>query len=1229
MLKKLVHKYFAWLLLVLAAVIIFSVVRYPVANHRDRDKSIAQFCENISGVASEMDSLLSFALNPAFLKDPFSLLSVESFVSQTQRLHTTLLITRNDSLIFWSNSSAPIGFLPDSSISDTIVFSGNGFYLFKSRQMGSYTATAMSLLESRFFYQNNYLPDEVEPDICKDCPFILALDTARPDTSVVISGFKNPVGLLWTPTQESFTPEKELKIIFFLFLALIFGAVAFYRITTSIPVFRNNSWLRLLSMLVFPAILFWIGRMVLSMPAYLPLSINNPAFFAFSSRFTHLTPLLLTSLVLIVYVTFFSRELLLFAGRKRQQLFFKVLFLFLAFLATSTLACFIINGISGFLFNTSVNFDFNDILTFDLRSIFIFFTLFLLFCSVILLHYLMISLVSRLRLSFKIWLLVSLVFVVVSTPAAWAIGIKPGLFVPVALYLLLMQFVFSPHLYSNKAVYLLLNLVFAAGLTTFALNEAVSQKQNDQMKLLSLNLATEQDPLTEDILGDIIPDISTDTFLLNNPYKKDRDFNITQYLKRNYFNGYLNQYLLQVTWCRPDEEIIVQPANTAVSCIDFFSDIAFRMGIPTLADEVVFVNDGSGRGYYLCTIELCNSNDTSALFAELIPASYEKGLGYPDLLVDVNSGIKTIPTGISYARYLDGQLISRYGKYNYPTRMSMLFEAMPDETVYHEGGQVHFRSEVSDNLVLVITQNDRNFSSFLAPFSYILLLFGLLSLLFVLSAGKVFGFRIRWATTFSSRLQWMIVLIILVIFFVAGIIAVYNLSSLNANKNEEIVSEKAHSLIVELEHKLGDYDVLNSNNESYLTELVLRFSRIFFIDLNIYSLDGKLLSTTRPQIFEKQLVSDRMDAQAYYGLSLQNNSFLLHTEIIGQMSFLSAYIPVRNSENRVIAYLNLPFFARGNELNREISSFISTFINIYMLIILFTVLITVLLSNYITHPLRMIKDKLRTIKLGTTNEKILWRRRDEIGDLVFEYNRMIEELAFKAELLARNEREMAWREMAKQVAHEIKNPLTPMKLSTQYLEKAWNDKAGDFDERLKRFAQTMAEQIDSLSDIATAFSNFGKMPESTVVRICLNDILSSVVTLYRSEEYDISLHMPDSALYVMADESQMLRVFNNLIKNAQQAFVAGRRGNVDVSLGEDSYSSEKNKAVVVVTDNGCGISPDLQKKIFQPNFTTKSSGTGLGLAMVKNIVDGFGGNITFESSEETGTTFKVELPLAE
>ncbi len=1159
-----------------------------------------------------------------YLKDPFSLLSVSSFREKTQSLHTTIFISRNDSLVFWSDNHTPFPSESDSIQSGKIVFDGNGFYLVRAEQSGSYRLTALVQLQSSYFYHNSYLISRISPNLCSDCCFGIASDPAAADTLLTVQGVSQPVPITFTKEEMPLSPAQDITIVLLLFVSLVLLAMAFYGIAERISPLKKQLWLRLIYLAVVPVILYLLGKEFLSLPVFIHLSVNNPAFFAYSSRFPQLAPLLLAAFLFITWISYFSRELLLLAGRKRKNVFSRVAFLFVTFVCTALLAYYVISGINSFLFNTSINFTFNNILSLDIRSVLLLFTLFLLFCCIILLHYLMISLVSRLRLSFRTWLLISLVFLAAGIIAAIMAGFNVWLFLCISAYLLIMQFVFSRHMYSNRAVYLLLNLVLAAGITTVSLNYAIQQKQYDQLKLLSLNLATEQDPLTEEFLGDLLPKISADSILLNDPYKKIKDFNVTQYLKLRYFNGYLGQYFLQTTWCRPGEEILIQPSDTSVSCIDFFDDVAFRTGIPSLADNVVFINDGTGRGYYLCTIKLEAPGDTSYIFAELIPASYEKGLGYPDLLVDVNSGIKTIPSNIAYARYLDDGLVSRYGKYNYPTRINALFNAMPDETVIHDSGYIHFKLTISDRLVLIITESDRDIPSSLAPFSYILLFFGLLVVVFLLIAGRVFGFRLRFAVSFSSRLQWMIIVIILIIFFVAGMISVLNMQSLNKSKNEEIVSEKAHSLVVELEHKLSKFGQLSSGDEQYVTELLLKFSQVFFTDLNVYSLDGKLLATTRPQIFDKQLISDRMSAGAFAKLSQRNHSFLLITEHIGEMAFMSVYIPIRNDRNENIAYLNLPYFARENELSREISSFISTFINIYMLIILLTVLVTIVVSNYVTQPLRLIKDKLSNIKLGTTNEKIKWKRRDEIGDLVFEYNRMIEELAFKADLLARSEREMAWREMAKQVAHEIKNPLTPMKLSTQYLEKAWNDKAEDFDERLKRYSQTMVEQIDSLSDIATAFSHFGKMPESTVVKICLNDVLSSVITLYRSEDYDITLQLPDTALYVFADESQMLRVFNNLLKNAQQAFVPARRGMIHVTLKID-----ENKALVVVQDNGIGMSEEQKKKIFQPNFTTKSSGTGLGLAMVKNIVTGFNGRIWFESVEDFGTTFSVELPLVE
>ncbi len=1222
--RKIPAQYFSWVLLCAAAGLLAAVLLWSSGGKTRKQEYAGSFVSGMNHAVVQTDSLLRWLDNPMFLKDPFPLLTDRSFLDRISSPKTTIFISRNDTLLFWSDNHTPWPSDAATIRNGSLIFNGNGYYFVRTLGSGAYRIMAMVLVQSNYFYHNAYLPSEVSPHIYDGNDFFLTFDSLAADTAVVVEGIHQPIWLMEPDSKEILSTRADSLWPVMLLLALVFLAISVYRFIQQLTVFRRRRYLRRACLLLVPLLISIAGYYLLSLPRFGQLSINNPAFFAFSSSISCLTPLLMAAFALVLIVAYFSREVLLFAGSKRKMTWLRVMIMFFVFCVTSAVAYFILSGIDDFLFNTSIAFGFNDILTFDPRSVLIFFTLFLLFAAVILLHFLMISLVGRLRLAFRFWLFISLAFLVVSSCVAWLIGLNVTLFLSIALWLLVMQFAFSRQFYSNKTVYLLMNLVLAAGLTTFALNHAQQQKQYDQLKLLSLNLASEQDPLTEEFLGDLLPEIQSDSFLLSNPYRLDPEFSLNEYLKRKYFNGYLSQYLLQSTWCRTNEQIIVQPADTSVNCVSYFSDIAFKTGIPTLADHVVFINDGTGRGYYLCSFRLDAPGDTSMLFVELVPASYEKGLGYPDLLVDANSGMKSVPANVSYCRYLDGVLVSRYGKFNYPTRMSNLFRTIPDEVVVSENGFVHYKVTISDHLTLILTENDRDVAVFLAPFSYILLFFGLFTFVFIVFSGKVFGFRFRVAASFSSRLQWMIVALILLIFFVAGIIAVLNLGNLNSGKNKEIVSEKAHSLIIELEHKLSDFPVLGRSEESYVNELLLKFSRVFFTDLNMYTTEGQLLATTRPQIFEKQLISDRMNASAFMSLSLKNNSFLLQTEEIGEMTFTSAYIPVRNNRNEIIAYLNLPYFARESELNQEISSFISTFINIYMLIILLTVLITIVVSNYVTKPLRLIKDKLRNIKLGVVNEKISWKRRDEIGDLVFEYNRMIEELAFKAELLARNERELAWREMAKQVAHEIKNPLTPMKLSTQYLEKAWRDNAKDFDERLKRYSQTMVEQIDSLSDIATAFSNFGKLPESTVVRICINDILSSVVTLYRSDEYDISLSVPDKALYVLADESQMLRVFNNLLKNAQQAFVDGQRGNISVTMIQ-----EDGRITVIVKDNGCGIPDDMRKKIFQPNFTTKSSGSGLGLAMVRNIVTGFGGQVSFESESGKGTSFMVVLPIAE
>ena len=248
---------------------------------------------------------------------------------------------------------------------------------------------------------------------------------------------------------------------------------------------------------------------------------------------------------------------------------------------------------------------------------------------------------------------------------------------------------------------------------------------------------------------------------------------------------------------------------------------------------------------------------------------------------------------------------------------------------------------------------------------------------------------------------------------------------------------------------------------------------------------------------------------------------------------------------------------------------------------------------------------------------------DEIGSLVSEYNRMILELSKSAELLAKSERESAWREMAKQVAHEIKNPLTPMKLSVQHLKRIWKDDAPDGDQKMERLTQTIIEQIDTLSSIATEFSNFAKMPKANLERVDVQQTLLNIIDLF-NDSNDIEILFHNQTIenrIVLADKEQLLRVFNNIMKNAIQSIPKERKGiiEIDLKLENDSYT-------ISIKDNGGGIASDVLDKIFVPNFTTKTGGMGLGLAMVKSIVEEFNGKIWFETKSDEGTIFYVSLP---
>jgi len=479
--------------------------------------------------------------------------------------------------------------------------------------------------------------------------------------------------------------------------------------------------------------------------------------------------------------------------------------------------------------------------------------------------------------------------------------------------------------------------------------------------------------------------------------------------------------------------------------------------------------------------------------------------------------------------------------------------------------------------------------------------------------------------SFKYRIKTaMILVVFLSLILVATVSIIYSIRSFE-KRSEDNLSEKLLSVMVEMERDYGKEDLFTSSNYDFLSNKLVLLSNIFYSDINLYNTSGVLIGSSRPEIFERQLQGKNMNPTAWYEMAYCNNQKMIHKEQIGNMSFLSAYVPLVDQNSNIIGYLNLPYFTRQGEFVLELYSIIVAIINIYALITLFAFIVAIVISNQISKPLELIREKIRNVDISGHNEPIKYISEDELGQLVKEYNRMVLELADSAEKLSRSQRESAWREMARQIAHEIKNPLTPMKLSLQHLVKAKKEGAEDWDLMFQKFSISLVDQINSLSNIATEFSNFAKMPVTSIVEVNMNSIIDEVLTLF-SGYNNIKFSYTNgcgSNILVKGDREQLFRVFVNLIKNAVQSIEKGKKGEIKIEL-----SCNGKIMTAIVEDNGRGIPEDLQPKLFNPNFTTKSGGMGLGLAIVKGIVENTGGKIWFETELSRGTKFFVELPLS-
>ncbi|RZM19643.1 MAG: HAMP domain-containing histidine kinase, partial [Pedobacter sp.] len=595
----------------------------------------------------------------------------------------------------------------------------------------------------------------------------------------------------------------------------------------------------------------------------------------------------------------------------------------------------------------------------------------------------------------------------------------------------------------------------------------------------------------------------------------------------------------------------------------------------------------------------------------------------------------------SIAFYKDGRLESQSGKYTYKLS-SDEFSKAPFRKMFFFKDSLQYTHLVysSDASKFVVVSKEQVSDIVrLATLSFFFLVFIIFSITLYTLIWLLKNIDESWGGWFNinrslminankilykTRIQFSIVLSVVATLLIVGWVTYFYIRKEYSDQQQDFIKEKVRTVQQSYEKRILSSGIPDPSDRAIND--FNQFADVNATHLNLFDVNGKLLFSSLPKIYDLGVVSPRLGSKAFIHLSmLQGSEFINPSEKIGSFVYSSAYAPIRNAKNQTIAYIGVPYYANEADYQNKIGVFINTLINIYALVFVAIGILAVFLANQITSPLTFIQDSIKKTKLGQRNQPIVWSRHDEIGSLIKEYNKMIAALEESAIKLARSERESAWREMAKQVAHEIKNPLTPLKLGVQLLEKSWKEKDPNFEKKFERFNKSFVEQIDSLSTIASEFSNFAKMPDTKLEKLLLLPVIEQARNVFTNTLNAEILIINTSSidLIVLGDKDQLLRTFNNLFKNAIEAARVDTEFVIKVKVFND-----RDRVYIEVEDNGKGIDESLRSKIFVPNFTTKSSGTGLGLAFVKQAVENAGGTIEFKSMSDVGTTFYLSFPLS-
>lgn len=1200
MLRKISNK----ALLVFAGILFLVSLLFSFFHRSDSAALCDQAQKNLSLKEQNTLKALSWLVNsiePGNIEFSEQLLSEKKYFDKEGII---LLAYLNDSLKFWTSTLAPMDVPVKSLPSDNgMLHLRNGWYEYFTHQESSVKCLALLLIKPEYDVQNSYFHNDFADWL--ELPAQSEIQYPPAHQPYTLRSVKGTPLFAFTATADTGISPVFLPSLLF-FIAFIIALLAAVRqsITGKVTVKLFASY-SIIALLLRSAMIYFKFPSFLYHSALYDLSIYGitGSFFNEYLGDVLINVFLFFSWTIVYYKTVKTNDLSK-SGRLLYLTIYLTVIILLALQLNAT--------VKNLVISSTISLDFSSFFSLSFTSFLCLSIVFLNGFS-ILLHIEIFTATLLENKQKKSLLLVgaalviySSIYIVHFTPV---FSIIEWFWMPVMLCLTI---AFREYHFTQSILSAGFRILVFSIITSWIFGEYNSLSEEQSLKHLSEQLSDRQDALLESEFLKVSEKLNKDTLIYKALGRLPlQNGEIEQALRQQYFTRYFEKYNVQLTLfdsvCIP----IIKSAGNSLNNHEYFEE-QLTKSVPTICSSLFFIDNPKAGPRYIGKIEWDKEENKKAsytLYIQLEPKQFADAGSFSDLMLDALQQKQSKYKQFSYAIYRDGNLNSAYGKFIYPRFFNSSVFSGKNSQFKHQ------LLEPDENSKIIVTREQKTFNYYFTANSYYFLFYSVLSLLLFVIYHQIDNQAIPFFTL-NRRIQFFIVSVLFLAMVSLGFFTVKLVIKKSEEDQVKLLTGKARQLQQILNSELFFNSKIDANSKIFTESVLQKYAELFNSDISIYNQNGLLFASSRPQLFTTGLSSRFINPYAVEHFQKNKSLYFITYDKIGNLNYLSLYTATYAGK-QLSGYINLPYFARQNDLEEGLSDYITTLINIYVVLFLVSLFTGLIVSVYITKPLRILQEQLAKISLGKKNKPIAWHSEDEIGKLVNEYNNMLLKLEESAVLLARSEREGAWQEMAKQVAHEIKNPLTPMKLNIQYLQKIADQSDVNFEERFKKVAVSLIEQIDTLAHIANEFSNFAQMPKVNTEPVNLTEIISSTIELFKNYSHiNINFHSQGINAVISADKNQCLRVFNNLIKNAVQAIPEEKAGRIDISIKDEGISY-----LIGIKDNGTGIPPEMRDKIFAPNFTTKTTGTGLGLAMVKNIISAFNGEISFESVENEGTIF--------